>query len=69
MPFERFTPIAAYHSAPLRRMCGTVDTVSMLLTIVGAAYTPCTAGNGGLMRGIARSPSRLESNPVSSPAM
>ena len=43
--------------------------VSTLLTIVGAAYTPWTAGNGGLMRGMARSPSRLDSSPVSSPAM
>ena len=69
VPFERLTPKLAYHSAPLRMMCGTVDNVSMLLTIVGAAYMPCTAGNGGLMRGIARSPSRLDSKPVSSPAM
>ena len=69
VPVERLTPIDAYHSPPLRMMCGTVDIVSTLFTIVGAAYTPCTAGNGGLMRGIARSPSRLESRPVSSPAM
>ena len=69
VPVERFTPIAEYHSPPRLMMCGTVDMVSTLLTIVGAAYTPCTAGNGGLMRGMARSPSRLESSPVSSPAM
>ncbi len=37
VPVERLTPIALYHLAPRRTMCGTVEIVSTLLTIVGAA--------------------------------
>ena len=69
VPVDLLMPRPEYHLPPRRMMCGTVDIVSTLFTTVGAAYTPCAAGNGGLMRGIARSPSRLESRPVSSPAM
>ena len=43
--------------------------VSMLLTTVGLRNTPSTAGNGGLIRGQARLPSRLSIRPVSSPQM
>ena len=35
VPVERLTPIAAYHSPPVLMMCGTVDIVSTLFTIVG----------------------------------
>ena len=50
-------------------MCVTQASVSMLLTTVGLRNAPSTAGNGGLMRGQARLPSRLSIRPVSSPQM
>src|SRR2546429_178629 len=56
VPVDRPTPRPAYQSPPRSMMAGTVDSVSTLLTTVGLAKRPCTAGNGGLMRGIARSP-------------
>src|SRR5215510_11702677 len=58
-----------YQSAPLLRMCGTATSVSTLLIVVGCANTPDTAGNGGLMRGLPRFPSREFINAVSSPQM
>ena len=49
---------------------GTSASVSTLLTIVGCRYNPLEAGkNGGLRRGMPRSPSRLSIRPVSSPTM
>ena len=69
MPFDRSVPIAAYASAPISRMNGTAASVSTLLTSVGAAYRPATAGNGGFERGCPRSPSSDESSAVSSPQM
>ena len=43
--------------------------VSTLLTIVGCANRPLTAGNGGLRRGQPRLPSSELSSEVSSPQM
>ena len=56
-------------STPRAAICVTQQAVSMLLTTVGLRKTPSTAGNGGLMRGQARLPSRLSISPVSSPQM
>src|SRR6187397_237579 len=56
-----------YHSAPLFRMCGTAASVSTLLIVVGCPNSPATAGNGGLMRGLPRRPSREFMMAVSSP--
>jgi hypothetical protein len=50
-------------------MWTTQASVSTLLTIVGQLKTPDTAGNGGLIRGWPRFPSRLSMRPVSSPQM
>src|SRR5580765_4497814 len=61
-------PRAAYHSAPLDTMSGTLHSVSTLLTAVGFPYNPTSAGNGGLLRGCARLPSSDSSSAVSSPA-
>ena len=69
VPVERLTPSLAYSSPPIRMMCGTVDSVSTLLTTVGFAYRPAIAGNGGRMRGMPRSPSSDSSSAVSSPQM
>ena len=33
-------------------MCGTLHSVSTLLTIVGLPHRPLTCGNGGLARGL-----------------
>src|SRR4051795_13075096 len=59
--------IFLYQSAPLFRMCGTAASVSTLLIVVGCPNTPATAGNGGLMRGLPRRPSREFMRAVSSP--
>src|SRR5512140_1788718 len=58
-----------YHAAPFVRMCGTADSVSTLLIVVGWPKTPATAGNGGLMRGLPRRPSIEFIIAVSSPQM
>ena len=50
-------------------MAGTDAMVSTLLTTVGLAYSPATAGNGGLSRGWPRRPSSESSSAVSSPQM
>ena len=50
-------------------MNGTLAMVSTLLTVVGAAYRPAAAGNGGLSRGWPRRPSSESSSAVSSPQM
>ncbi len=57
------------HSTPLATIEGTVAIDSTLLTTVGRAYSPATAGNGGFSRGWPRRPSRLSSSAVSSPQM
>ena len=56
-------------SEPLPMMYGTLEMVSTLLTTVGEAYRPATAGNGGFSRGCPRRPSRLSSSAVSSPQL
>ena len=50
-------------------MWGTAASVSTLLTVVGRPNAPACAGNGGLMRGFPRLPSRALSIAVSSPQM
>jgi hypothetical protein len=50
-------------------MCGTAQTVSTLLIVVGWPNAPTTAGNGGLMRGWPRRPSSEFISAVSSPQM
>jgi len=45
-------------------MCGTQASVSTLLITVGLANAPAIAGNGGLLRGQPRLPSRASSRPV-----
>ena len=63
------TPSLAYSAAPSSSIAGTVATVSTLLISVGAAYSPETAGNGGLERGCPRLPSSDSSSADSSPQM
>ena len=48
---------------------GSVAIVSTLFTTVGDASRPCTAGNGGFVRGWPRLPSSDSSSAVSSPQM
>ena len=62
-------PIDLNQSAPRSMMCGTQQSVSTLLTTVGLRKAPSIAGNGGLIRGQPRFPSRLSISPVSSPQM
>src|SRR3990170_3061256 len=62
-------PIFLYHSPPFTRMGGTAASVSTLLIVVGMPKRPAAAGNGGLMRGLPRFPSREFINAVSSPQM
>lgn len=50
-PLDFSVPIPANQSAPLAMMLGTLAIDSTLLTTVGEAYRPATAGNGGLSRG------------------
>ena len=63
------TPIDLNQSTPRRAIWATHAIVSMLFTTVGFLNTPSIAGNGGLIRGQARLPSRLSMSPVSSPQM
>ena len=60
-------PIDLNQFAPRSMMCGTQQRVSTLLTTVGLRNAPSIAGNGGLIRGQPRFPSRLSISPVSSP--
>src|SRR6202521_2406028 len=61
--------IFLYHSAPFMRIGAAAINVSTLLMVVGMPKTPETAGNGGLMRGFPRRPSRAFMSAVSSPQM
>ena len=63
-------PSSAKAEPPLLRIHGRLASVSTLLTMVGWRYRPLAAGkNGGLRRGMPRSPSRLSMSAVSSPTM
>ena len=62
-------PIFAHSSAPIAMIDGTLAIVHTLLICVGAAYRPCTGGNGGRGRGCPRLPSSESSSAVSSPQM
>ncbi|CAB4617968.1 unannotated protein [freshwater metagenome] len=50
-PLDFSVPNLPNHSMPLAMMEGTLATDSTLLTTVGQAYKPATAGNGGRKRG------------------
>ena len=50
-PAASGVPIVLYQSEPFARIMGRLVSVSTLLTTVGLPYSPCTAGNGGRMRG------------------
>ncbi len=69
VPGDRSVPTLRYQSDPPVTIDGTDAMVSMLLTTVGDAYSPATAGNGGLRRGWPRRPSSESSSAVSSPQM
>ena len=62
-------PIAAYASAPTRRISSTLISVSTLLIAVGLPNTPWVTGKGGLFRGSPRLPSSELNSAVSSPQM
>ena len=68
-PLVFSVPMLANQSAPFSRMSGALAIDSTLFTFVGLAYTPATAGNGGLFRGSPRLPSSESSSAVSSPQM
>jgi hypothetical protein len=60
-------PIFEYSSPPIITIGPTAAIVSTLLTTVGEAYKPATAGNGGFSLGLPRLPSSDSSKAVSSP--
>ena len=68
-PVDFSVPMPVNQSTPSRMMPGTDAIDSTLLTEVGRAYRPATPGNGGLLRGWPRRPSRLSRSAVSSPQM
>ena len=51
VPLLFSVPNEAYQSGPLRKMDGSVESVSQLLITVGPPYRPTAAGKGGLRRG------------------
>ena len=67
VPFVPSVPMGEYHSAPFRRMAGTVARVFTLLILVGHPQSPLWAGNGGLGWGIPRFPMIEAMSAVSSP--
>ena len=70
MPVDVGAPRSRKASPPSAMIHGTLESVSTLFTIVGCRYRPFAAGkNGGLSRGMPRSPSRLSMSAVSSPTM
>ena len=68
-PVEPSVPMVAYARPPLRRISGTLTSVSTLFTAVGLPNSPISTGNGGLLRGSGRPPSIDSNSAVSSPAM
>ena len=68
-PGDFSEPIDRNQSTPLSTIGGTLAMDSTLLTTVGQAYRPATAGNGGRSRGWPRLPSSESSSAVSSPQM
>ena len=69
-PVERSVPISANQlGAVAHDRRGPMAIDSTLLTTVGRAYSPATAGNGGFSRGWPRRPSSESSSAVSSPQM
>ena len=68
-PGDFSEPIDLNQSTPPSMIGGTLAMDSTLLTTVGQAYRPATAGNGGRSRGWPRRPSSESSSAVSSPQM
>ena len=68
-PGDFSVPMLVNQSAPRFTIDGTLAIDSTLLTTVGQAYRPATAGNGGRSRGWPRTPSSESSSAVSSPQM
>src|SRR5690606_21209266 len=68
-PAERSVPIDVNQSAPRATIDGTLAIDSTLLTTVGRAYRPATAGHGGLSRGCPRRPSSEAGSAGYSPQM
>ena len=69
VPVDRPMPIFAYSAPELFTIHGTAAIVSTLFTTVGLLQSPDTAGNGGLILGFPRLPSKDSINAVSSPQM
>ena len=67
VPVERPTPIFAYSSPVILIIGTTAAIVSTLFTTVGLFHKPCTAGKGGLIRGLPLLPSKDSIKAVSSP--
>src|SRR5208283_2139356 len=67
VPLLFSVPMLANHSAPLRKIGGTLANVSTLLISVGQFHNPLSAGNGGRGRGVPRLPSTDIISAVSSP--
>ena len=68
-PWDFSVPMSENHSAPWSTIGGIEAIDSTLLTTVGRAYRPATAGKGGFSRGWPRRPSRESRSAVSSPQM
>ncbi len=68
-PMEPLMPCDLYQSTPRARMAAAKVKVSTLLITVGMFHKPLVPGNGGLLRGSARLPSRASSSALSSPQM
>src|SRR5690242_18996745 len=66
-PGDDWVPIDRNHCGPFSRIGGIQQSVSTLLMTVGLPNAPAIAGNGGLLRGQPRLPSKASSKPVSSP--
>ncbi len=67
VPLLFSVPIAAYAAAPFVIIHGTLAYVSTLLLFVGFCQRPFSAGKGGLILGMPRSPSMDANRAVSSP--
>jgi len=67
VPLDFSVPTLACHSLPRRMIWPMLARVSTLLSTLGLAQRPATAGKGGRGRGIPRFPSMEVISAVSSP--
>ncbi len=67
VPLDFSVPTPAYHSPPRRMIWPMLARVSTLLSTLGLAQRPATAGKGGRGRGMPRLPSMEVISAVSSP--